>query len=177
MKTSSSVAQLWPQISAALPASEDQFPLLFGDTVESSVLDLLKRSRRHLYSQTSNSSLSLNAQIVLDYSWEKLNTGTWRDVDKEWRRVYSYGCLFKVAALCRGGPSEDELRQAIRTCDMGLLMGAAIMDNILQVIVWILQSQFKKSCEDGDDQGQPEVKVSELQQSMPNLFTREPQLS
>lgn len=177
MKTSSSVAQLWPQISAALPASEDQFLLLFGDTVESSVLDLLKRSRRHLYSQTSNSSLSLNAQIVLDYSWEKLNTGTWRDVDKEWRRVYSYGCLFKVAALCCGGPSEDELRQAIRTCDMGLLMGAAIMDNILQVIVWILQSQFKKSCEDGDDQGQPEVKVSELQQSMPNLFTREPQLS
>lgn len=60
---------------------------------------------------------------------------------------------------------------------MGLLMGAAIMDNILQVIVGILQSQFKKSCEDGDDQGQPEVKVSELQQSMPNLFTREPQLS
>lgn len=104
----------------------------------------------------------LNAKVVLDYSWEKLNTGTWRHVDKEWRRVYSYGCLFKVAALCRDDPSADEILQAVRTCDMGLLMGAAIMDNILQVIVRILQSEVRKSTEEEDEREHSEVKVSGL---------------
>ncbi|KAG7505720.1 hypothetical protein JOB18_038334 [Solea senegalensis] len=152
------MAQLWSKIFAVLPPNEDQFPLHFSDTVESSVLDVLKRSRQQLYSDTSRATRVLNAQIVLDFSWEKLNTGTWRHVDKEWRRVYSYGCLFKVAALCRDGPSEDEVRQAVRTCDMGLLMGAAVMDNILQVIVGILQNEVRKSSKEDDEVEQVEVK-------------------
>ncbi|XP_056256444.1 lysine-specific demethylase 8 [Seriola aureovittata] len=145
------MATLWSKISAVLPGNEEEFPLQFSDTVESSVVDVLKRSRQQLYSDATTTSRAVNAQIILDFSWEKLNTGTWRHVDKEWRRVYSYGCLFKVAALCREGPSEDEILQAVRTCDMGLLMGAAIMDNILQIIVGILQSEIRKSSEEGDE--------------------------
>lgn len=135
---------LWSKISAVLPLNEAQFPLQFTDKVESSVVDVLKRSRQQLYGDASSASRVLNAQIILDISWEKLNTGTWRDVDKEWRRVYSYGCLFKVAALCREDPSPEAIQQAIRTCDMGLLMGAAIMDNILHVLIQILQVEVKK---------------------------------
>ncbi len=86
--------------------------------------------------------------------------GTWRHVDKEWRRVYAYGCLFKVAALCREDPSADEVLQAVRTCDMGLLMGAAIMDNTLQVIVQILQREVRQSAKEDDESEHPEVKVS-----------------
>ncbi|XP_023269515.1 jmjC domain-containing protein 5 [Seriola lalandi dorsalis] len=145
------MATLWSKISAVLPGNEEEFPLQFSDTVESSVVDVLKRSRQQLYTDATTTSRAVNAQIILDFSWEKLNTGTWRHVDKEWRRVYSYGCLFKVAALCREGPSEDEILQAVRTCDMGLLMGAAIMDNILQIIVGILQSEIRKSSEEGDE--------------------------
>ncbi|MEQ2193968.1 Lysine-specific demethylase 8, partial [Xenoophorus captivus] len=111
-----------------------------------------------LYGETTRASRILNAQIILDYSWERLNTGTWRHVDKEWRRVYSYGCLFKAAALCRENPSEEEIRQAIRTCDMGLLMGAAIMGNILQVIVCILQSEIRKLAEEEDNHENIEAK-------------------
>ncbi|XP_029364705.1 lysine-specific demethylase 8 [Echeneis naucrates] len=145
------MATLWSQISAVLPPNEEEFLLQFSDTVEPSVVDVLKRSRQQLYTDAASASRTLNAQIVLDFSWEKLNTGTWRHVDKEWRRVYSYGCLFKVAALCREGPSEDEIRQAIRTCDMGLLMGAAIMDDILQVVVGILQGEVQKSSKEERD--------------------------
>lgn len=152
------MAVLWSKISAVLPLNEEQFSLQFSDKVESSVVDVLKQSRHQLYSDTTDSGHMLNAQIILDISWEKLNTGTWRHVDKEWRRVYSYGCLFKVAALCRKDPSGDEVLQAVRTCDMGLLMGAAIMDNILQVIVRILQDEFRKSSK-GEDETHPEVKV------------------
>ncbi|XP_070704095.1 lysine-specific demethylase 8 [Pempheris klunzingeri] len=151
------MATLWSKISAALPAEEEQFPLQFSDKVESSVTDMLKRSRRQLYSDTTSTSPTLSAQIILDLSWEKLNTGTWRDVDKEWRRVYSYGCLFKVAALCREDPSADDVRQAVRTCDMGLLMGAAIMDGILQVVVRILQGEVRKSTEE-EEESEHEVK-------------------
>ena len=154
------MAKLWSKISAVLPLNEEQFPLQFGDKVESSVVEMLKRCRQQLYSDTASASRTLQAQIVLDFAWEKLNTGTWRHVDKEWRRVYSYGCLFKVAALCRGDPSADEVLQAVRTCDMGLLMGAAIMDDILQVIVRILQSEVRKSTKEEDEREHAEVKVS-----------------
>uniref|UniRef100_A0A672YCW5 Lysine (K)-specific demethylase 8 n=1 Tax=Sphaeramia orbicularis TaxID=375764 RepID=A0A672YCW5_9TELE len=132
------MAVLWSKLSAVLPPNEEEFPLQFSDKVESSVVSVLQQSRRQLYSDATSTDRTLTAQIILDLSWEKLNTGTWRDVDKEWRRVYSYGCLFKVAALCREHPSADEILQGIRTCDMGLLMGAAIMDNVLQVLVQIL---------------------------------------
>lgn len=157
------MATLWSKISAVLPPSEEQFPLQFSDKVESSVVEMLKRSRQQLYGDATRASRALHAQIVLDFSWEKLNTGTWRHVDKEWRRVYSYGCLFKAAALCRGDPSADEVLQAVRTCDMGLLMGAAIMDDALQVIVRILQREVKESTKDGDESEPAEVKRIKLE--------------
>uniref|UniRef100_UPI003AADA87F lysine-specific demethylase 8 n=1 Tax=Centroberyx gerrardi TaxID=166262 RepID=UPI003AADA87F len=144
------MAALWSKVSAVLPLNEAQFPLHFSDKVESSVVEVLKRSRQQLYSDATRAGRMLNAQIILDISWEKLNTGTWRHVDKEWRRVYSYGCLFKVAALCREDPSPEMIQQAVRTCDMGLLMGAAIMDNILQVLVQTLQGEVRKATKEED---------------------------
>lgn len=162
IQTLSSMATLWSKISAVLPLSEEEFPLQFSDKVESSVVEMLRRSRQLLYREAAASSRMLQAQIILDYSWEKLNTGTWRHVDKEWRRVYSYGCLFKVAALCHRDPSADDVLQAVRTCDMALLMGAAIMDDILQVIVQILQREVSKSTDEEDEAEHSEVKVGGL---------------
>lgn len=156
------MATLWSKISAVLPPSEEEFPLQFGDKVEPSVVETLRRSRRLLYRDAAGSSRTLQAQIILDYSWEKLNTGTWRHVDKDWRRVYSYGCLFKAAALCRRDPSADDVLQALRACDMALLMGAAIMDNILQVIVRILQREVRKATDEEDEAEHSEAKVSGL---------------
>ncbi|XP_046894954.1 lysine-specific demethylase 8 [Hypomesus transpacificus] len=138
------MAELRSTIISALPQSEADFPLEFSDKVESSVVDLLKRSRQQLYSGTKGFLSGQNAQIILDFTWEKLNTGTWRDVAKEWRHVYSYGCLFKVASLCLEDPSPTIIQEAIRTCDMGLLMGSAILDNILQRFVNILQNEARK---------------------------------
>lgn len=162
IQTLSSMATLWSKISAVLPLREEEFPLQFSDKVEPSVVEMLRRSRQLLYRETAGSSRMLQAQIILDYSWEKLNTGTWRHVDKDWRRVYSYGCLFKVAALCHRDPSADDVLQAVRTCDMALLMGAAIMDNILQVIVQILQREVRKSTDEEDEAEHSEVKVGGL---------------
>ncbi|XP_032442882.1 lysine-specific demethylase 8 [Xiphophorus hellerii] len=156
------MASLWTKISATLPPNEEQFPLQFSDKVVLSVVEMLERARQQLYVDTTSASRILTAQIILDYSWERLNMGTWRHVDKEWRRVYSYGCLFKAAAICRGSPSEEEILQAIRTCDMGLLMGAAIMENILQVIVRILQREIRTLAKGGDNHENIEAKKRKI---------------
>ncbi|KAG7459940.1 hypothetical protein MATL_G00215930 [Megalops atlanticus] len=127
--------------------------------------------RQQLYSGLSAHRREQTAQIILDFSWEKLNTGTWRDVDKEWRRIYSYGCLFKVTSLCNGEVSEAKLREAIKTCDMGLLMGASIMDDILQSLVGILQNKVKKRpAEEGSpDGGMSAKKVKRVCNPAPEL--------
>ncbi|KTF82763.1 hypothetical protein cypCar_00012279 [Cyprinus carpio] len=40
-------------------------------------------------------------------------------------------------------PSQYNIQEAIKTCDMGLLMGAGIMDNILQRLVGVLRNKVK----------------------------------
>ncbi|XP_077474283.1 lysine-specific demethylase 8 isoform X2 [Stigmatopora argus] len=141
---------VWSRISAALPPDKEHFPLQFSEKVPGSVVEMMRRCRSQVYGDAPAGRRLLDAQIVLDFSWEKLNTGTWRHVDKEWRQVYSYGCLFKVCALCRGEPSEEDLLEALRTCDMGLLMGATIMDDRLQVLVHILQKEVRKDVRNED---------------------------
>ena len=157
---SETMAHIWPELRTALPGTEVEFPLQFSEKVEPSIVSVLKLARRQLYGSSKPSLLTQNAQVILDFAWEKLNTGTWRDVDKEWRRVYSYGCLFKAASLCQGEDSEATVREAIRSCDMGLLMGAAILDNILQTVVGILQSKLRKrhSEQENSNEG-PDMKV------------------
>ncbi|XP_076121623.1 lysine-specific demethylase 8 [Alosa pseudoharengus] len=137
------MAQLWPDIQTVLPVSETEFNLNFSEKIELSLVDILKQAKHQLYNKKATQSWIDKAQIVLDFSWEKLNTGTWRDVDKEWRRVYSYGCLFKVTALCCGELSQWKIHEAIKTCDMGLLMGASILDDVLQKLVRVLQNKAK----------------------------------
>ncbi|KAL6457242.1 hypothetical protein MHYP_G00342050 [Metynnis hypsauchen] len=135
------MAEAWRDVQALLPATQPEFPLVFSEIVEPSVLALLELTREQLY--RASESCAEKAQVIIDYAWEKLNTGTWRDVDKEWRRVYSYGCLFKVVGMCNGDASQAKIQAAINTCDMGLLMGASIMDNILQRLVAVLKSKVK----------------------------------
>ena len=158
------MAALWSNISAILPPDEASFPLRFSDSVDPSVGELLLRCRRRLYADAAdpsprNHAALTDAQIVTDLSWERLNTGTWRDVDKEWRRVYAYGCLFKALALCRGDPSPDGVRRAVRTCDMGLLMGASVMDNALHRLVGVLQTEVRGAGEEEEVQTEPRVQA------------------
>eukprot|EP00794_Sanderia_malayensis_P015906 gene15906-17506_t len=79
------------------------------------------------------------AQISLDFVWEKLNTGYWKDVDVKWREAYTVASLLKV--LCLIG-KEDNTEHVFKTCDMGLLMGAPILDNILSRIVEMIQGDL-----------------------------------
>ncbi|XP_054717854.1 lysine-specific demethylase 8-like [Uloborus diversus] len=91
-----------------------------------------------------------NAKIILDICWEKINTGHWKDVDKNWRYAYSLGSLFKVLSLMLD--KKVNKSDVIKACDMGLLMGAPVMQNILSCIASKLsaiassRSNLDKSC-------------------------------
>ena len=71
---------------------------------------------------------------ALDLVWEKLNTGHWKSVDANWRSLYALVVLAKVRRVaeladddrfCGGGLIKD----LVKMCDMGLLMGAPVMEN------------------------------------------------
>jgi lysine-specific demethylase 8 len=73
---------------------------------------------------------------VTDAVWERLNTGHWKNVDGEWRRLYGLVAVAKVrkivdlanSAEVTLGASEI-IRDLIRMSDLGLLMGAPVMND------------------------------------------------
>ena len=100
------------------------------------VLFLLNAGVNEFFSNSLSSCLS-NCQTVIDICWEKCNTGHWRDVNVIWRETYSYASVFK--ALCLH--SMERKTEAMKACDMGLLLGAPILNNVLTRMA----TEFQKS--------------------------------
>lgn len=97
---------------------------------------------------SSSSSLPTNydvlASALLDYTWQKLNTGHWQDVALSWRWVFTWGSVALVGFLLQQLQATLDLQSAVHTsdhltaltrvvraCDRGLIMGAPIDDNPL----------------------------------------------
>ncbi|XP_052055684.1 bifunctional peptidase and arginyl-hydroxylase JMJD5 [Apodemus sylvaticus] len=150
---------LWKDLRALLPDTEEELRLDLGEKVDRSVATLLQQAVSLFYVGHWQECLQAS-EAVLDYSWEKLNTGPWRDVDKEWRRVYSFGCLLKALCLCQAPQKATAVAEALRVCDMGLLMGAAILGDILLKAVSVLQTHQlpRKQSACGPHQDQPATK-------------------
>lgn len=147
-------------LRALLPRTKEELKLDLGESVERSVVMLLQQSADLLYGGRRSECLQ-TSEAILDYSWERLNTGVWQDVHKDWRRVYAFGCLLKVMCLCEA-PGDATVATALRVCDMGLLMGAAIFEDILIKVAAVLQMHLlpEKRPAQGPVQEQPCTKVS-----------------
>nr|XP_042906122.1 bifunctional peptidase and arginyl-hydroxylase JMJD5 isoform X2 [Parasteatoda tepidariorum] len=95
-------------------------------------------------------STILNAKIILDFAWEKINTGHWKDVDKIWRELYSLAVVFKV--LSHLVLKNTDKLDIIKQCDNGLLLGAPIMGNLLSRLAFklsellLLEGNDRKNC-------------------------------
>ncbi|XP_050823611.1 bifunctional peptidase and arginyl-hydroxylase JMJD5 isoform X3 [Gopherus flavomarginatus] len=165
---------VWVDIRALLPNTKEDLKLDFSEKVEESVISLLQQARDLLYGAESLCSGSARetclqvSEIIIDYSWEKLNIGTWRDVEKDWRRVYSYGCLFKALCMCS---EQGTIADIIRVCDMGLLMGASILDNILVRIINVLQKHltYGKRCAEEDAKESQRKKIRNDHTTVPSI--------
>ncbi|NXS00442.1 KDM8 protein, partial [Oxylabes madagascariensis] len=137
---------LWAEVRALLPRAEEGLTLALSGEVEDCVLPLLRRARALLYGAAGRPGAAAAAglerlgDVLRDYSWEKLNAGPWREIGKGWRQVYAYGCLFgALAEVAAGRP----LVRAVRLCDLGLLMGAVVLDNVLGRLVRALQPHLQ----------------------------------
>lgn len=98
-------------------------------------------------------------KVLLDITWEHLNTGHWKDVAISWRYTYSYLSLLKAVSEYAQYKISGKytLKEVIATCDMGLLMGAPVLDSILTKVVTRLQglstqmAESQTSTNNGDD--------------------------
>ncbi|VTJ67699.1 Hypothetical predicted protein [Marmota monax] len=132
---------LWEALRALLPGTQEELRLELGDAVDRSVVLLLRQATAHFYGDRRAECLQ-DSEALLDVAWERLNTGPWRDVHKDWRRVYAFGCLLKALCLCRAPREATAVTEALRVCDMGLLMGAAILGDALLRAAAVLQAHL-----------------------------------
>lgn len=132
---------LWEALQALLPRTKEELKLELGEKVEGSVVMLLQEAAELFHGGQRRECLQ-TCEVLLDYSWEKLNTGPWQHVDKDWRRVYAFGCLLKAVCLCEPPGDAASVAAALKACDMGLLMGAAILGDILLKVAAVLQKHL-----------------------------------
>ncbi|GAB6023390.1 Lysine-specific demethylase 8 [Chamberlinius hualienensis] len=77
---------------------------------------------------------------LIDYSWEQLNVGHWKDVPVTWRYIYTIASLFKAISLSH---QIENISEILKVCDMGLLLGAPMLDNILSKLASNLSKLIK----------------------------------
>ncbi|XP_045051313.2 bifunctional peptidase and arginyl-hydroxylase JMJD5 isoform X1 [Desmodus rotundus] len=162
-------------LRALLPRTKEELKLDLSEIVDRSVLILLQQATS-LYYEGRRSECLQTSEALLDYAWEKLNTGVWQDVHKDWRRVYSFSCLLKTMCLCETPGDAATVAAALKVCDMGLLMGAAILGDILSKVAAILQMHLLsgKRPAQGPTQEQPSIKKARNgHSSIPDMRTEE----
>ncbi|XP_063790703.1 bifunctional peptidase and arginyl-hydroxylase JMJD5 [Pseudophryne corroboree] len=133
-------SSLWSQIRCVLPNCLEEFPTKLGPEVDGSIAQCVKEAAVYIYNGDLRQCGQLG-ELIMDYSWEKLNGCNWRNVPRDWRTVYSYGCLYKLVGVCGDGGTGFKEEEALRVCDMALLLGAEIMDNVMSRIIPILRTK------------------------------------
>lgn len=98
----------------------------------------------HMYTKQYSICIE-NCDVLIDHTWERLNTGHWKDINITWRYAYTLVSLLKALSQCAllsDSNSNINHLDILKTCDMGLLMGAPIMDNILAKMSRKFQESF-----------------------------------
>uniref|UniRef100_UPI00358F9EDB bifunctional peptidase and arginyl-hydroxylase JMJD5 n=1 Tax=Myxine glutinosa TaxID=7769 RepID=UPI00358F9EDB len=84
------------------------------------------------------------AGAVMYRAWEGLHGSSWQAVRPEWRRAFAAACLLRACGLYLQARVHNEPRalyqEAIRICDLGLLMGLPILNNAIPRLISILQT-------------------------------------
>nr|XP_060642409.1 bifunctional peptidase and arginyl-hydroxylase JMJD5 [Anolis sagrei ordinatus] len=134
---------LWPSLLALLPKEGLTLDLGPSEEVDPAITWLLEEGAGLLRTPLPPGDPSLGRLLFLssaacDFCWERLNMGPWREVRGTWRRAFAWGCLLRALGLfcqdTQGGPL-----QALRQCDLGLLLGAPLPGDALQRVVGLLQ--------------------------------------
>lgn len=114
----------------------------------------LSEAKRCLQKLKLSRCMSL-CENVLDILWERLNTGHWKEVNLVWRKGYSAVSYVKALAQLNiinelkpftSNDSKSDhskiVKEVIKSCDMGLLMGCPTSNDPLCRLASHLQTTF-----------------------------------
>ena len=149
-QTHCSVHQLLQDVGVDLSALSDAdrygwIRLLNADVLGQPYISLLKSAIDALL-HSSWVICHKKCQMLLDITWERLYSAHWKDIDITIRHAYTLVSLIKAAsefALCGDSYS---MKDVIYTCDMGLLMGAPVLNNVLSRLAMKLQQLAADDC-------------------------------
>jgi hypothetical protein len=103
------------------------------------VNDYFEIIKNEFENHEKQSKLLTIVEILIDFSWEMLNTNIWIFVDDLWRLIYGYSILYKTIILNRNASyPKDEL---IKFCDLGLLMSGPLLQNKFYKVIKILNQR------------------------------------
>ena len=115
-------------VSAFLCDLKTEEPVIRMVVSETNELTKSKNSPKYSYERS---------EMLLNYVWEKLNTGHWSNVNVAWRQMYSalsvLKVIFTIEVLEKISSYSDYLnvlKDLLKMCDVGCLMGAPIMNNV-----------------------------------------------
>ena len=100
----------------------------------------IRNAKQLLCSNSCDASLKW-AQVAMDFTWEQLHSGNWKDVNTGWRETYSIAALLKAANLSKG----RQFREALVELDKGIMMGAPVFDNALQSFATALTAEIRNT--------------------------------
>ncbi|XP_060586913.1 lysine-specific demethylase 8-like [Ruditapes philippinarum] len=134
---------------------------LVDNTVLSAAVDAKILSALSDFSSEKFQETISICKILLDFIWEQLNQGHWKDVNISWRYSYTLVSVVKALSeyvLLRNDDDRFNFDNIMKSCDMGLLMGAPFLDNILARLCTHLNRDFQKSLECVSDHKKTEEK-------------------
>ena len=72
-----------------------------NEQIDSCLINYLEIAHKILLTNKNIQKVKSYLKILLEYSWEKLNTGIWQNVKDIYRYIYAYACYIDVIADCK----------------------------------------------------------------------------
>jgi hypothetical protein len=72
-----------------------------NEEFDSYLINYLELARNLLINNQQIDKIKSYLKILLEYSWEKLNTGIWQNVKDVYRYFYAYACYIDVLVDCK----------------------------------------------------------------------------
>jgi hypothetical protein len=73
-----------------------------NEQIDSCLINYLESARNLLINNNQQiEKIKSYLKILLEYSWEKLNTGIWQNVKDVYRYFYAYACYIDVLVDCK----------------------------------------------------------------------------
>ena len=114
---------------------------------EEDAMNALVEGSTSIYQKECESG-RLWAEIALDFTWRKLNSNHWKNVELIWREAYATAALFKALSLLR----EGQVKGALIEIDKGILLGAPLFDDILKRFASTLTKEVQEMQQTPDKQ-------------------------